>query len=58
MTMHDFEAKHWIIAAAVVLIAVGAFCFFLVLAGPRAAEEVTNKPTKTRKLCSHRCCHC
>jgi hypothetical protein len=25
MTMHDFEAEHWIIAAATVLLAVGAF---------------------------------
>jgi hypothetical protein len=27
MTMHDFEAKHWIIAALIVLIAVGAFVY-------------------------------
>jgi len=25
MTMHDFEQKHWIIAAAIILLAVGAF---------------------------------
>jgi cbb3-type cytochrome oxidase subunit 3 len=27
MTMHDFEAKHWIIAMIIVLIAVGAFAY-------------------------------
>lgn len=27
MTMHDFEAKHWIIATAIVLLAVGAFAY-------------------------------
>jgi hypothetical protein len=27
MTMHDFEAKHWIIAAMIILLAVGAFAY-------------------------------
>jgi hypothetical protein len=27
MTMHDFEAKHWIFAAVIVLLAVGAFVY-------------------------------
>jgi hypothetical protein len=27
MTMHDFEAKHWVIAAAIILLAVGAFAY-------------------------------
>ena len=27
MTMHDFEAKHWVIAAVIVLLAVGAFAY-------------------------------
>jgi len=27
MTMHDFEAKHWVIAAAIIIIAVGAFAY-------------------------------
>jgi hypothetical protein len=27
MTMHDFEAKHWIIAAVIILVAVGAFAY-------------------------------
>jgi hypothetical protein len=27
MTMHDFEAKHWFIAALIILLAVGAFAY-------------------------------
>lgn len=27
MTMHDFEAKHWIIAAVIIVVAVGAFAY-------------------------------
>ncbi len=27
MTMHDFTAKHWITAAVIILVAVGAFLF-------------------------------
>jgi hypothetical protein len=27
MTMHDFEAKHWIIAAVIILVAAGAFVY-------------------------------
>jgi hypothetical protein len=27
MTMHDFEAKHWVIAAVIILLAVGAFAY-------------------------------
>jgi hypothetical protein len=27
MTMHDFEAKHWFIAALIVLLSVGAFAY-------------------------------
>jgi hypothetical protein len=25
MTMHDFTARHWIVAAIIILVAVGAF---------------------------------
>jgi hypothetical protein len=25
MTMHDFTAKHWIVASIIILVAVGAF---------------------------------
>jgi hypothetical protein len=27
MTLHDFEAKHWITAAVIILLAVGAFVY-------------------------------
>jgi hypothetical protein len=27
MTMHDFEAKHWVIAAVIILLAEGAFAY-------------------------------
>jgi hypothetical protein len=27
MTMHDFEAKHWVIAVVIILLAVGAFAY-------------------------------
>jgi hypothetical protein len=27
MTMHDFEKKHWIIAALIIVLAVGAFAY-------------------------------
>lgn len=27
MTMHDFTAKHWIAAAVILIVAVGAFLF-------------------------------
>ena len=27
MTMHDFEARHWIIAAVIIVLAVGAFAY-------------------------------
>jgi hypothetical protein len=27
MTLHDWEAKHWIIAALIVIVAVGAFAY-------------------------------
>jgi hypothetical protein len=27
MTMHDFEARHWTIAAVIIALAVGAFAY-------------------------------
>jgi hypothetical protein len=27
MTMHDFEMKHWIIAAAIIIVAMGTFVY-------------------------------
>jgi hypothetical protein len=27
MTMHDFEMKHWIIAAVIIIVAMGAFVY-------------------------------